>query len=96
VKLPVRKTSSTQRIAAGLQFCHAVQQPTNLSIQVGSGQTPNDRGVRGPLQQTSLQRVNLRIKNAPEGKVRVIPLRGAPQWLYERITTNERAHRSSV
>jgi hypothetical protein len=87
------KTRSTQRIPTGLQLGQAVPQPTNLPNQVGSSQTASDRSVRGLLPETGLQGLDLRVKNAPEGKVGMIPLRGTLHWLNDRISLNECAHR---
>jgi hypothetical protein len=84
---------STQRIPAGLQLSHAVSQPADLPNQVGSSQTAGDCSVRGPLPKTSLQSLDLRVKNAPKGKVGMIALRRTLHRLSERISKNECAHR---
>jgi hypothetical protein len=84
---------STQRIPAGLQLSHAVSQPADLPNQVGSSQTAGDCSVRGPSPKTSLQSLDLRVKNAPKGKVGMIALRRTLHRLSERISKNECAHR---
>jgi hypothetical protein len=53
----------------GVQLGNTVPQPTELPIQVGSSQTASGGSVPGPLPETSLQGLDLRVKNAPEGKV---------------------------
>jgi len=75
-----------------LQLGHAVPQPTDLPIPVGSSQTARDRSVRGPLQETTLQGLDLGVKNAPEGKVGMVSLRGTLHRLNDRISKNQCAH----
>ena len=43
---PGRTTKSAQRAPTGLQLSHAVPQPADLPIPVGSSQTASDRNVR--------------------------------------------------
>jgi hypothetical protein len=75
-----------------LQLSHAVLQPTDLPIPVGSSKTASGRNVRRPLQETTRQSLDLRVENASEGKLGMIPLRGTLQ-LNDRIRKNECAHR---
>jgi hypothetical protein len=68
-----------------LQLSHAVPQPTDLPFTVGSSQTASDRSVRGPFQETTLQSLDLRVKNAQKGKFGKISLRGTLHRLNDLI-----------
>ena len=68
-----------------MQVGQAVSQPTDLAIPVGSSLIAADGSVRGSLPETSFQSVDLRVKNAPEGTVGMMPLRGTRDWLNDRI-----------
>jgi hypothetical protein len=59
-----------------LQLGHAVPQPTDLPIPLGSSQTASERSVRGPLQKTTLQSIDLGVKNGPEGTSGMVSLLG--------------------
>jgi hypothetical protein len=86
---PGHEIEATRRIPAGLQLSHAVSQPADLPNQVGSSQTASDCSVRGPLPKASLQNLDLSVKNASEGNVGMIPLRGTLHRMNERMTTDE-------
>jgi hypothetical protein len=72
-----------------LQPGHAVSQPTDLPFQVVASYTASDRGVRGPFQQSTLQGHDLGVKNAPEGNVGMVSLRGTLHRLNDRISWNQ-------